>query len=221
MLRKDKINQEVTTLVEYPIGSDTPISYYYPYFVKSHLITYSENDLDYYSLIAKCADKNCHYCEPLSPTKCKRCATGYYLYNNICLDTCPSGTAADTLRYTCIPIINNISYIKKYTKGSCVNKCGKKSEDCACDAACKSTGTCCTDYTIHNCDRIIEKSLIAKSNCSPPCEMCDDVIKDDKGLICNQCQLGWYMYNSKCFNKCPEGTISDMNMVCKQIDSII
>ena len=49
--------------------------------------------------------------------------------------------------------------------------------------------------------------------------MCDDVKRDEKGYLCNQCLLGWYMYNNRCYQKCPEGTISDKNMVCKEINS--
>lgn len=111
--------------------------------------------------------------------------------------------------------------MKKYTKGSCANICGRKAEDCGCDAACKSIGTCCTDYVTHNCDRIIEKSLISKNQCPSPCEMCDDVKKEENGFICNQCLEGWYIHNGKCFKTCPEGTSSDHNNVCKNISSMI
>jgi hypothetical protein len=221
-INNSEIKQEINTLIEYPVNSGIPISYYYPYFVKSHIITYTENDLDYYTLLSSCYDKNCHYCEALSPTKCKRCATGYYLYNSICLDACPSNTVSDTLRYTCLPITNKeVWYIKKYTKGSCVNRCGQKVEDCGCDASCKSTGTCCTDYDNHNCDRIVEKSLIARNNCNTPCEMCDDVKRDDKGLVCNQCLTGYNIYKGRCYKECPEGTINNENNICSDINSII
>jgi hypothetical protein len=125
-----------------------PISYFYPLLIKSRVLVYDDIPEN-----TNCSLENCKYCN--NHDICQKCKTGYYLHNNQCITRCPKSFYTDTLTYTCKDIKHDPNYLMKYSKGSCQNMCGNWSNDCSCASDCKYTGTCCTDYKLHNCDRII------------------------------------------------------------------
>jgi hypothetical protein len=109
-----------------------------------------------------------------------------------------------------------------YSIGTCINKCGKKSVDCSCSPECKKNGTCCSDYNLHDCDNILDNSLIIKEKCPNNCELCDskEIDQETKNPLCLQCKPGKYFYVNKCFDECPEDTFSnENNSQCLPINS--
>lgn len=89
---------------------------------------------------------------------------------------------------------------------------------CSCSASCKQRGNCCSDYETHNCDSIfIKASKVPKEIClkNSNCEMCDDLAKIEEVPKCNQCAQGFYLYEGKCVQSCPEGSIGEStNFTC-------
>jgi hypothetical protein len=250
---KNKRKTTTSTLMGYSISTKHPLRYYTPYLFKANLI-YFEEDLSYSHKYDEthCTDPHCHFCKNLFPEQCVRCATGYFLHLVGCYDYCPEGFFADILKGKCVSVFSSkilplnqqnfnlpnpqqpqqeISFMKAYSIGSCLNMCGKMTQDCSCSPSCKFKGNCCTDYQSHNCDRIVEKSIIAKESCSlnSNCDMCDDFEKvllphtEEKKKVprCNQCIEGYYLYHGNCYKKCPQDTIEDFNFTCKEIKSIL
>ncbi len=192
---------------------------------KKQLVIFPETELEFPYILGQCTDANCISCSSLFPQKCKECATGFFLYNNSCVITCPENFIANTLIGKCTEKkLNKNSFLMAYSIGSCVNKCGNKSVDCSCDPQCKKSGDCCNDYLIHNCDRILDVSKIYTEECPKECLLCDKVssedAKDDKKLICIQCPEKSLFYKGKCYKKCPQDTfINNINDTCKAIKS--
>ena len=96
---------EVSTLVELPIDYHTSISYYYPYFYKTHLITFAD-EVDTSVLVTTCSpSSHCAYCDPLNFEHCSRCDIGYFLNGFGCESFCPEGYISDILRLKCVPTL--------------------------------------------------------------------------------------------------------------------
>jgi len=215
-------NVEVSTLVEYPLSQTTSLTYYYPYFFKTHLITFSD-EVDISILSTSCTNVGCGFCDPINPNICKKCLAGFFLYNDSCFSICPSGFITDILRMKCVPELTiEVVYSKAYSVGSCKNSCGKKQIDCECSTECKLKGNCCTDYDTVNCPAIIEKaSKVHERACGKNinCQYCDDSIflPDDYSVRkCNQCNDGFYLLEGRCLENCPENTISNKrNYICE------
>jgi len=190
--------------------------------VKNRLIVFPETEGEYPYTLGKCTDLNCYNCDPIFPDKCKKCATGFFLYNLSCGMSCPEGFIANTLTGRCVPRnLNENSFLMAYSIGSCINRCGKKSADCSCSEDCKKTGDCCSDYNIHDCDGIVDRSKIVADKCDKNCALCEENNDDDdKKPICVQCPNGKYFYRGKCYFSCPEDTFkNDINSTCHEIKS--
>jgi hypothetical protein len=172
-----------------------------------------QEDIQMPEFFSNCFEYNCQYCDINDNTICNKCFTGFYLHNGKCVDRCPKQYLADTITYTCVHYkTGGVNYLMKYSIGSCLNICGYKSTDCSCSKNCKQTGTCCTDYILHNCGRVFEKGLKVKQECikTEGCELCDDVsLNEDNLYLCNQCLPAYKYYNNKCFKECPENTYED------------
>jgi hypothetical protein len=224
----------VATLVEYPITATSSISYYYPYFVKSNLITFAD-EIDIQVLSTNCTNIGCHYCDPINPTMCRKCHTGFFLFKDSCSTICPIGYFADNLRSKCVPAVTTIEivYTKAYSIGSCLNACGLDRIDCECSPSCRLKGTCCTDFNLMNCPVIVEifarQSSDASANknedleCGKKnigCKFCDEKnLIDSKENVkkCNQCKEDYFLYEGRCFEKCPEDTIeNNTNKTCEK-----
>jgi len=223
---EDIIEEDVATLVEYPVTSS--ISYYYPYFVKSNLISFADEiDIEYLS--TSCSDDLCMYCDPISPTSCAKCVTGFFLYNGSCMSICPLGYYADTLRYKCVPDTSTVEivYTKAYSIGSCVNACGFERIDCDCSPSCRLNGTCCTDFDLFDCPVVVEffarKTKSEGDDCAEKnigCKFCDKkklIDTKEKVKKCNQCNEGYFLFEGRCFETCPERTIANnTNKICER-----
>ena len=222
------IEEEVATLVEYPIEASSSISYYYPYFVKSNLITFADEiDIEY--LATACSDATCMYCDPINITVCSKCMTGFFLFNGSCNSICPLGYYADTLRYKCVPDSSTVEivYTKAYSIGSCINACGFERIDCDCSPSCRLNGTCCTDFDLFECPVVVEffarKSSDEADQCAEKnigCKFCDKKkLIDTKEQVkkCNQCKEGYFLFEGRCFETCPERTIENpTNKICER-----
>jgi hypothetical protein len=204
--------------VQYKTSQEKPTSYYLPYLYRIGVIKFPEIEIDFDTGIAKCIDPNCFRCNQLNPEVCLKCATGFYLKGQACYFECPEGWIADNIRGTCIvsnQVDSSTLFSKSYTKGSCVNMCGRdKVQDCSCSPKCKETGECCFDYSKVNCDKLVDLANLA-GNCgvlSENCELCDKTNKnEDKSVKCSQCRLNFYLYKEKCYDKCPKDTYADEN----------
>lgn len=191
----EKLGGDINTLVELPITYTTGINYYYPYFHKSKLISFTDdyknmdvqtriNDNNDKNSTSPSCEENCYICDAKNSAKCYKCDTGYFLNDDKCVDYCPEGKIADILRLKCLKESSNIDivYNMAYSIGSCLNMCGKMVQDCSCAPSCKRRGNCCTDYELANCDSKMEKSLAIKDNCKSikGCELCQnkDTTKD-------------------------------------------
>jgi hypothetical protein len=183
------------------------------------------DSINYNDLSTNCNDSNCYRCDTLYPDLCLKCGTGFFLYGKTCEYECPKNYVADVLRQKCIRIeeIDSSSiFLKTYTKGSCLNQCGKVSiEDCSCSRNCKNSGTCCYDYTTVNCDGIYDKGKSVEEECkqiNPNCDLCDRTEKVNSRLKCNLCRDKFYLYKGDCLEVCPDDTKSDdINYVCNDI----
>ena len=76
-------------------------------------------------------DKNCKLCDEkcaecsINSTYCSYCAAGFYLYNDKCSATCPSGTFKNTLNNKCDPCEGSCIECTNYTAVNCT-KCDEK-----------------------------------------------------------------------------------------------
>jgi len=60
---------------------------------------------------------------------------------------------------------------------------------------------------------------INESNCEPLCYECDN--KNGLSSNCKICRIGVFLYKSKCYEKCPEGTYEDNEwQVCRECDPL-
>jgi len=138
--------------------------------------------------------------------------------------SCPENFFANTLIGKCVSKnLSENSFLMAYSIGSCVNRCAKKSADCSCTEECKKNGDCCSDYNLHDCDRILDGAKIVQDKCEKTCSLCDDQnFKEDKSPVCVQCPSGKYFYSGKCYADCPEDTFrNDINSTCNEIKSKI
>lgn len=219
------VQSEINTLLEIPVSSTTSISYYYPYFYKTHLISFSD-EVDTTLLIQTCFVPGCSWCSASDPYTCMKCSTGFFLAGDSCVTWCPEGYYSDTLRLKCVlatTVVTEVIYTKAYSTGSCNNSCGKMMEDCSCVPTCKAQGSCCTDYNSQNCDDLDKKSKKVDCNTNENCLYCDDSAKlsNSETPKCNQCKENFFRYEGKCLNSCPEGTVADnKNFVCNKIPTI-
>ena len=212
--------EEENTLVELPITYTTNISYYFPYFYKTHLITFTDSIIDTSIYVTTC-DLNCSFCDPNLFSKCMVCSTGFILNEYTCVDYCPLNYQYDILRRVCVLSSNSVNVVSTmaYSIGSCKNLCGRASVDCSCSSGCKARGDCCTDFDVVNCDALVENSLKVKPNeCSKHegCELCDNKSTIGDKPSCNQCKAEFFLYEGNCHKNCPEGSLVDLNNTCRK-----
>jgi len=125
-----------------------------------------------------CNDANCDACS--DPDTCTECATGWYLWNDGCVDACPLNTHLDVDTCVCNP-----GYYFDDGLGDCAachpycEECyGGNSDDCtACNPGYFLQGNTCV-------------------GCEPHCSACTDAD------TCTECGSGWYLLNNDCFDDC-------------------
>lgn len=222
-------SSNVATLVEYPITATSSISYYYPYFVKTNLVTFVD-EVDVSVLSTNCTNGGCRYCDSINPTICQKCHTGFFLFNDSCSTICPGGYFADNLRGKCVAAVSSVEivYTVAYSIGSCLNACGLPRIDCDCDPSCRFKGTCCTDFNLFGCPEVVSVLLLRKKQDSEDecgkknvgCKYCDQKITiDSKENIkkCVLCKEDYFLYEGRCFEKCPDQTIANYtNKTCEK-----
>jgi hypothetical protein len=142
-------------------------------------------------------EEKCNLCLEKVGEKCHKCMKGSYLYKSECYNSCPDSTVADNYSLSCKNESESPVFIKAYTLGRCMNKCGGVFKDCSCHSDCKKTGTCCSDYKY--CE-YIEKSALKKCKIKG-CEACTS---DNK--TCLKCREGLSYYKNKCVVGCPKGS---------------
>jgi hypothetical protein len=234
MVEPDPLPGEISTLVEVPVSYSTGISYYYPYFYKTHLISFPEESNIFFSISSNgnkltnnttCNDNNCYDCSYNNTNVCITCNTGFILDDGHCKEYCPENKIADNLRLRCLNKDSqniDILFSMAYSVGSCHNMCGKMVQDCSCSPSCKQRGSCCTDYETINCDMLVEKSNKTESfkGCSQVkgCDLCMNFTESNTTSIkCHQCSDIYFLHDGKCEEKCPDGYVADnINKLCKK-----
>ena len=217
-------NVDVTSLVEFPIDYDRSFSYYYPYFYKTHLISFAD-EIDVSILSTNCLDYHCSYCDTVYTEHCFKCSTGFFLNGQTCSLSCPIGYTTDTLRGRCVENSRVVSsetvFTKSYTIGSCSNMCGKALKDCSCADSCKQNGNCCTDYENSNCDKILKTDSTKCANLTNnTCQFCDESSYNNTNFtVCLQCNSNFFFNNGNCLQKCPDNHITLENNLCKKNSS--
>jgi hypothetical protein len=207
--------EEINTLVELPVELGTTLSYYYPYFYKAHLVTFTEDNYDTSYITKTCNMENCDKCDKV---KCFKCEPGYFLHKDRCISACPDKFNADILRQKCMHKDSpDVVYNVAYSIGSCKNMCGKIVKDCSCEETCKQNGNCCTDYDNMKCEYIFDMALEVKDKVEN-CEYAENI---ENGVKCNQCDIESYFYKNKCLDRCPKDyIINKINRYCKKPQGI-
>jgi hypothetical protein len=152
-----------------------------------------------------------------APNVCQLCVHSFFLFENQCFDTCPDGTHANTSTLRCDHIRNGMSsqYVKPFSKGSCLNRCGKASDDCSCCPEDSRTGQLCFDFYAEgvNCEGA---TIYSNGLPVPPlpgldacrtianCLLCHD---GGSGPVCQQCELGYLLQlNANGVHQCVDET---------------
>lgn len=161
--------------------------------------------------IIECADIACEICDIQTKMKCLKCFHGFYSLDNKCYKSCPVNYIADIFKRQCVLVASNnqntfsrITYLKAFSTGSCINMCGRVSEDCSCQQDCKQLGNCCSDYYI--CEDLYKKNLNKGEECqskNPTCELCSDM-NNGANTKCSQCKAGYYLRNEECVSICDQ-----------------
>ena len=165
-------------------------------------------------------------CENCLGTTCNLCSTGFLIYNNGCVDRCPSNMLSlnnqncvlCTERFTncstctqdsCLSCVYgqlvNSSCIPCYPAtfdlgGSCT-PCSSICTTCTSQVVCTS---CVTNYYLlgsacsASCPRNMVPNGTSCSTCLDKCAVCNQVTS-----VCEVCNAGVYLYNNLCDSKCP------------------
>lgn len=203
------------------------MTYYYPYFYKAHLISFSDSSVSKSTNSNMNATgtnnstmnnnftefesdiKNCQICLADKNSVCLKCFSGYFLNDEgLCVEMCPEGYIADILRRKCYNINNNIRlpdvvFTKAYSFGSCKNNCMKSSLDCSCSADCARKADCCTDYLSSECEDLhaLKNFNIANNiTCKEKlnqCEICEESNSIDENLVNDDLNLFYSIYRKR------------------------
>jgi hypothetical protein len=103
------LNNGVIETVEYPlsklpninIDGSKPMDFYYPYFFKSNVIHYNQNN-QVLPVSNVCLDLKCEMCDRLNIDNCLRCRHGFFLHERKCLLSCPFGYIANIFEGRCV-----------------------------------------------------------------------------------------------------------------------
>ena len=154
----------------------------------------------------KTCSPDCLSCDYITGN-CSHCLKGFYLSTSSCVQVCPDNLYADNYSMTCKKMNDSPVYIKAFTFSRCINSCGMEFHDCSCKENCKLSGTCCSDFKF--CE-IVEENHVEVEILESKCKK---ATIDEK--ICLQCKENFYLYNTECHDKCPQGTIpNEDNKIC-------
>ncbi|KAJ1206755.1 hypothetical protein NDU88_002156 [Pleurodeles waltl] len=153
---------------------------------------------------------NCHHtckeCNGNEPFKCTTCGTDkngrkLFLYTGECRDACPQGHFA--ARSTCTPCSENCEAC------SDSDRCTRCSQGYYLESG-KCLKLECGDGEVEDPD------YAECVPCESGCRRCSSSDPE----ICSSCIEGLYMYQSRCYNSCPEKTYAeDSSMNCVDCDS--
>ena len=98
---------EVLTLKGITLDGTHSIDYYYPYFIRNHILKFDDDETqDTHLMDTNCKDENCKLCIPDRWDKCYQCKIGFLKLHAKCYKYCPDGFQADIVRRRCYPKIN-------------------------------------------------------------------------------------------------------------------
>lgn len=183
--------------------------------------------------INKICEKCEEFCEVCTGTEdCISCMDGYYLYNGVCVDTCPQGISILLERNcidcqlpcgTCIGGISNCTSCESGSldRNSCVDQCpdGFYSINSVC-GKCQSICNTCTGTSV-NCTSCPSGFFLYLNQCVSQCPQgstpinnicsCPDHCDKCTALSCTSCSANYISYNGACLNLCPTGYFNYSN----------
>jgi len=118
-------------------------------------------------------------CNGSSQYDCRSCASGYYMYNSLCLYQCPNSTYPNTATASCSPC--PYSCLTCSSSQSCIT--------CRVNYIISSTNQCNPNNNTCNVSNC--RSCLATNNNQ-----------------CAQCKNGYFLLNYTCVSQCPSGTYS-------------
>lgn len=192
----------------------------------------------------KCEIDNCFICvEDFSA--CAECTTKSLLFNGECVESCPQGYFSDGKK--CIACEEKCLACKNSTecitcdqdtylfKGSCLNICPEFTYGDDSERKCKY----CTDSercikclasdpcVCEECRPGFVLGGICVDNCPPhsyynrkdkECIMCSEHCDICNSGECDKCEVGFILFDSKCYEECPVGYVY-VNNTCEKCDN--
>ena len=168
----------------------------------------------------------CSNCYDDDPDSCFGCSSGYYLYGNNCLLSCPTGYLANSTTNNCdVCVFNCTTCIANmyYSYGSCLTSCLSNeylnitNNSCLyCDISCL---TCNGPYN-NNCTSCPLEKYYSSGLCVASCENSQFVYNlNNTCMSCDSsCQSCVDFYNTNC-SSCPEGKYFSYGSCVSQCDS--
>ena len=102
--KQEADNPEVLTLKGVTLDGTQSIDYYYPYFIRNHILKFDDDETqDTHLMDTDCKDSNCELCIPDHWDKCYKCKLGFLKLHGACFKYCPEGFQADIVRRRCYP----------------------------------------------------------------------------------------------------------------------
>ena len=155
----------------------------------------------------------CYSCTGGKSNNCLSCDSGYFLYESMCLDTCPDGFWGDTVSNTCRPC-----WSSKDSPYSCVTCNAQSSDSCLkCDSPYflypNTIGQCllaCPDgFWANKETRTCDSCWISKLGSPYSCKTC---LSGASSSQCTACSEGAFLYpntGGECVSPCPDGFWGD------------
>lgn len=187
------------------------------------------------------SESRCEKCSTAS--SCISCVTGYFLYNQTCVDNCPTHYVG--LGRNCVPCTNNCAtcvgstsicsscvsgfYLYQTTSPSCVNPCPSSlfmNNGTGTCTGCSSICLTCGNYS-DQCLSCPSGAYLQGTNCRSNCSLgfyalgsvCTACHSNcsacSSALICSACAPDFYLYLSTCLDSCPsQRPVINVNGIC-------
>lgn len=174
--------------------------------------------------------QNCQFTTILT-VSCSTCQAGYYIYNGLCVTTCPNGTILSGTECTPQPICQNYQW-----NGFCLTNCpvgtyptSTTSNGSVIALSCSNCSAYCTSCTsATSClsclnNAYLYSTMVSNSTqsscvvtcpagtyilgsacqvCASPCLTCQ---ASSSGVNCISCLSGYFQLGSSCYTNCPLG----------------
>ncbi|CAD8121248.1 unnamed protein product [Paramecium sonneborni] len=179
----------------------------------------------------------CRFCSAI--TICQTCIAGFFLYNNFCVETCPSNMYPNQFVQKCLncnQACNECTGGENYQcltcsgglqqyQGKCYTVCplGTIGVNGICQS-CTFNCDVCVGTNVYDCTQCSEQKFILNGQCydiCPPsyqadlttfkCEFCIDNCEACIQSTCHLCLSGYFYQNGLCYTQCFDGFYKQNN----------